>query len=933
MFESIENLCEVLAPLQMEVWTSAEPLPFEKRFEGRHRELSLGESWGSLFDCGWFRFSGRIPEGENADDLALRLDVNGELLLVDAEGLPVRALTNLASIFDRELGTPEKLFAPLSELGIKSGEFELWADAGCNDLFGALQQNGAVRFAELVRRPAELISTYFDSRFARESAEADIRNDGMPVYALGHSHLDLAWLWPLRESRRKGVRTFATALANQEKYPWYYFGASQPQLYQWVAEDAPELFARVCRRIAEGRWELQGGMWVEADTHIPDGESLMRQFIYGQAYWRETFGHEVDTVWLPDVFGYSASLPEIALLNGCTHVMTMKNCWNRFHPFPYNAFNWKGIDGSTILAYRLPEGTYNGSANPAAVMKCSRKDAQRPTVGASLMLYGIGDGGAGPGETHLELLARMAECPDLPEVIHAGSEPFFRKMEENRRTLPEYSGELYLENHQGTFTTCELVKQLNRAYEQKRQEMEFFSSVWGQSLPSWYEEWEKEMLLMQFHDTISGTAIERVYREAEERCTYWDNRISEWYGRKNQALFLNPTSVPLSRFRKTQSGWEILHLQPFSWGTGAGWHGSPVKAEGNVLDNGIIRVTFNDDGRLESWIDCRLRRELLSAPALFQLYEDKGNAWNIEPDTYSTPLPGPGLRLQDQRFESDGPVAVCRQEYQFENSRMLTEFRLNAGASHCEVFVMLDWHDPEYLMRFELPGRVDADTAEYATQYGFKRYSTRLTESIDRARYEIAAQRWVRIADHDTGLSLVSDCKYGFSVKNGQLNMTLLRSARRPGSFVGKNDEARSREEEFNDLGHHAFAFAFALDHGENSVPMDLAEWLNREPENVPLSVPMPGCFLPWESAQFGVSMLRPAWNGGGILLRVYERLGKSGRLPEMPGIRLHAVRTDGGGMEKISTCDFHPFEIRTFRIEFINNQTIKEDKCTGFSH
>ena len=915
MFETIEEICEVISPLQVEAWTSPEPLPFERRFEGIYRKLAVGESWGKLFDCGWFRFSGVIPPGKKFEELALRLDVNGELLLYNTAGKPVRGLTNLSSVFDRSLGTPEKLFVSLSELQISTDHFEVWADAGCNDLFGALQLNGAVRFAELVRRPAQLVATYFDQRFEREVTEADCSSDGLPIYAVGHSHLDLAWLWPLRESYRKGVRTFATALANLKHYPWYCFGASQPQLYSWVRKQAPELFKELRKLGAEGRWELQGAMWVEADSHIPDGESLMRQFIYGQAYWRETFGHEVRTVWLPDVFGYSGSLPGIAKLNGAEYILTMKNAWNLFNPFPYNAFNWIGIDGSRVLAYRLPEETYNGSANPASVMKCRKQDAQRAVSGASLMSYGIGDGGAGPGETHLELLARMAARPDFPPVIHTGAEKFFNRIAEKKAFLPDYSGELYLENHQGTFTSCELIKRINRSYEQRRQDLEFASAVWQKPLPEWYREFEEEVLLMQFHDVLPGTSIERVYREAAERHAFWLTKIEQWYGEKSSAYFFNPTSTPLCRFDKDTTGWKVLKLAPLSWGGWQPWNGGAVKAGNLMLDNGIIQISFQEDGRVASWIDRRTGQELLKAPATFRLYTDKGNAWNIDPGTYEA-APLSGLKLIKQTIEADGPVGYCRQEYGYNKSRMNVEFRLNANASSCEIFVTLDWHDPEHLMRFELPGVVDADKAQYASQYGFEEFSTRSETPIERAQYEIAAQRWIRIADKNLALSLVSDCKYGFSVKSGQLNITLLRCAERPGSFIGKDDEARSGNAQYNDLGHHEFAFAFAVDHGDVVAPMEIAEWLNRTPEAVPEPISASGSWLSWNNKQFAVTMVRQAWQGEGILLRVYERLGQNGKLPDIPGISLTAVRPDGRPITGVSATDFHPFEIKTLRVE-----------------
>ena len=436
-----------------------------------------------------------------------------------------------------------------------------------------------------------------------------------------------------------------------------------------------------------------------------------------------------------------------------------------------------------------------------------------------------------------------------------------------------------------------------------------------------YDEFEKEVLLMQFHDVLPGTSIERVYREAEERHACWMERIGEWYGTRKEACFFNPTSAPLTRFQKAAEGWRILQLPPFAWGGSRPWNGSLVRGQGNTLDNGVIRVGFDTQGGVAGWFDYRTGRELLTAPALFQLYADKGNAWNIEPGTYDAPLE-PGLQLVSQRIYADGPVGCCRQEYRYGNSRMRAEFRLNADASACEVFVTLEWRDPEHLMRFELPGAVDADTAQYAAQYGFEEFSTRSAGSVERAQYEIAAQRWVRIADETAALSLVSDCKYGFSVKNGRLNITLLRCAERPGSFIGKDDKARSGNARYNDLGHHEFAFAFAVDHGDATLPMELAEWLNRPVAAAPETASDAGCKLDWTGGQFAVTMMRPAWQGGGVLLRVYERFGKSGVLPELPGVRLTAVRPDGRALGGISATEFHPFEIKTFRVQFSNNRS-----------
>ncbi len=913
MYESIEQVCSVVAPLKTEVWTTVEPVPFEKRFEGEYKLLSQQESWGELFDCGWFRFSGRVPEGMPAEELALRIDINGEVLIVNSDGKPVRGLTNVSSVFDRTLGLPEKIYVPFTELGITSGDFEVWGEAGCNDLFGELSNGGTLHLVDIVRRTPEMIAEHYDKVEKTFSGSFPFTNDGAPIYAVGHAHLDLVWLWPERESVRKGVRTFATALANQKKYPWYFFGASQPQLYRWVEQREPELMDDVKQAWRDGRWELQGAMWVESDTHLPDGESLMRQFIYGQMYWRENFGTEVKTVWLPDVFGYSGSLPAIARLNGTEYILTMKNAWNLCNKFPYNAFVWEGIDGTKMLAYRLPEETYNGTAHHDAVAKCLTQDAQREITGVSAMLYGIGDGGAGPGEAHLEMLSRLMKKTETPEIIHRNSEEFFRRLAASADKLPTVQGELYLENHQGTFTNCAIIKKINRSYEICRRNMEFVSLVCGRPLPEWYREFEEYILLTQFHDSIPGSSISRVYDEAQEKYEYWMKRVHEWYGKRSENIFFNPSSTFMHKYIRKDSGWDVLDVNPFSWGKPVPWSGKSPAAGADYLDNGNVRIGFAADGRVKSW---KLQgRELLSAPAGFVIYADKGNAWNIDYGTYEAGGVS-GLELLKMEISADGPAAVCRQEYKYCNSVIKAEFVLEAGSKVCSVRMDVDWHDPEHLLRFEIPSAVANREAVYAAQFGWKKFSTLNSTPVEKAQHEISAQRWVSIDDGTALVAAATDCKYGFAAKEGKLNLTLLRAAQYPGAFIGKDDKARGALAKYNDIGQHNFVFAFMADNSGSTLPADTAEWLGCAPETLPADITEHGTYIDWNNEQFAVTALRPAWYGGGVLLRVYERLGKGGKLELPAGISAVAVKPDGRELEEqVSLTEFHPFEIKTLRI------------------
>jgi hypothetical protein len=360
--------------LSVTAYTSDEPLPFERRFEGTERQLQEGDKWGGLFDCAWMHFSGVVPTHPPADDgggggiPVLLLDVSGEMCVVDDVGRPVRGLTSLSSEFDLSLGRPGKHVLPLPPGTAGGAVVDVWADCGCNDLFGNLQHNGVLCQAAIAVLHEEVQALYFDmevlcdllkvlpeasarsrqvlravsaaakelqpvcdvpaARRARRHLAPQLAKSGgdpdLCISACGHAHMDLAWLWPIRETMRKAARTFATALAHMREYPRYTFGASQPQQLQWIKEQHPTMYAEIVQRVREGRWECQGAMWVEPDTNITGGESLVRQLLLGTAFWREEFGVEPTNMWEPDVFGYSAALPQILRKAGVHFMMTQK---------------------------------------------------------------------------------------------------------------------------------------------------------------------------------------------------------------------------------------------------------------------------------------------------------------------------------------------------------------------------------------------------------------------------------------------------------------------------------------------------------------------------------------------------------------------------------------------------------------------------------
>ncbi len=353
-----ERIYQKIQPLEVEAWMTKEPVSFDERMSGEHIHLSAGDRWGNLWDCAWFHFTGDVPASAKGKKLVLLIDVNGELCLVDEEGTPRQGLTNVNSEFDFSLGKPGKRVVEISSGATGQEKVDLWADAGCNDLFGRFR-SGTLKEADIAICDEETRNLYYDFEVLLELAE-NLEEDSvrrarvlqalydaslnlvdwssesikkarellsiplskqngdtdLTISAIGHAHIDLAWLWPIRETLRKGARTFSTVLRNMEKYPDYTFGASQPQLFQWMKDSYPKLYEQIKERIEEGRWEVQGGMWVEPDSNVAGGEALIRQVLYGKRFFSEEFNIDVRTLWVPDIFGYSASLPQILKKSG-----------------------------------------------------------------------------------------------------------------------------------------------------------------------------------------------------------------------------------------------------------------------------------------------------------------------------------------------------------------------------------------------------------------------------------------------------------------------------------------------------------------------------------------------------------------------------------------------------------------------------------------
>jgi alpha-mannosidase len=997
-------------PLVGEYRHSVEPVPFARRTEGPARPVRQGETWGKAWESAWFRLQGTVPKEWAGQTVAARLDFNGEALVFDASGCPAYGLTN-GSVFDVHFSKDiYRLFEPC-----RGGEaVELWVEATVNQLFGLNladdpnlddphlhgRYDGVVNRMELavirddlwhlwldvdvllnlaqalpadhVRRAQVLrildtaLAAYRDDRrnaaaardVLREAFDLPANPADLTVTAVGHAHLDVGWLWPVRESIRKSARTFASQGALFERYPDYVFGASQAVLYQMVKDNHPDLYEKIRGWVRDGRWEIQGGAWVECDCNVIGGESMVRQFVHGKNFFRDEFGVDVRNLWLPDVFGYSAAMPQILRRAGVDFFLTQKISWNSVNTFPHTTFQWQGIDGSRVLTHFPPENNYNGFNTPDQLMAGQSRFKEKDVLDEFLCLFGIGDGGGGPKEEYIERGLRMQELNGCPKYRFGKAQDFFDRLAEKADTLDTWVGELYLERHRATYTTQARAKLGNRRLEQALRLTEFLCAC---AAPDSYPRqaldgiW-KTLLTNQFHDIIPGSSIHRVYEVAEREYAEGRTRCAELAAAAAAEIFpADPDALTLVNC--LSQPWRGAFPLPAEWAGAAvaDADGTPLPTQaedgqtvvlvdlpganfatlrrqkqaahaatpahdlGLVLENDLIRYEFAENGELTRAFDKELGRDALAADGIgnrLSLYVDRPyefDAWDIDINYEAEWIED--ARAEGAERVADGPV---RQGLRFrlaigESSRLEQTVHLGPGSKRLDFVTDVDWSERHRMLRVSFPVAVAADEASFEIQYGHVQRPTHRNTSWDMARFEVSAHRYADLSGRDYGVALLNDCKYGYKVLGNILDLNLLRSPTNPDPIA--------------DRGHHRFTYAL-LPHGGDlvaSTVMAEAAMLNQPP-----------AAFPGRAAGAAVAPCRV--DGDGISLEVLKRAEKEDcrviRLVETQGRISHAslslptaaalVETDllewTDGAE-VAVADgavavtLQPFEIRTYKL------------------
>lgn len=776
----------------------------------------------------------------------------------------------------------------------------------------------------------ELLARRQALRAALEAIRARYPAEGR-LWLSGHAHIDLAWLWPFEETRRKIRRTFGTMLTLMERYPHFYYNQSSAQAYAFVEEDDPELFRRIQQKVREGRWDVVGGMWVEPDGNLLSGESWARQLLYGQRYFQSRFGKRAAVCWLPDTFGYTANLPQLLQQAGIPYFFTTKLNWSETNAFPHDLYYWEGLDGSRVIAHSFlnPNQGYNGNLQAYDLGETWRNFKGKRLHDESLFSFGWGDGGGGPTTEMLERFERLKDFPGLPRLEMGTIEAFYRRVEREARSeeLPVWVGEQYLELHRGTYTTQSRVKWYHRRLEHVLPEAETAATLaWrllGEAYPKdqLYTAWTT-LLRHHFHDVLPGSSVHAVYKAAHHdlRATLEQAEglraaalgvLSKQVGLGgkealakavlwNLALEDRPLRLEMPRpvqgsFRLIAPGdlevpyqdlgehivveAEQLSVPGLGYVALAVVPGRPkepsrdLEVSTSTLENRYLRVQVAPDGTLASVWDKESGREALAGRGnQVWAYTDIPREWEAWDVDLAYAQDGVEvLASAAPEVVEEGPLqATLRVERRLEGALIEQLYRLRASARRLEIETRIRWERRRTLLRAYFPLNVRQHEAWFETAYGAVARPTHRNTSWDVARFEVSGHRWADLSEAGYGVSLLNDGKYGHSALGNVLGLTLLRSPVYPDPLA--------------DEGEHRFTYALYPHRGDWRGETIL--------EAHDLNAPLRAIVLPaeggdWPSVrQFArisapglrLSTLKRSEEGEGIVLRLYEAHGGRGR-------------------------------------------------------
>jgi len=777
-------------------------------------------------------------------------------------------------------------------------------------------------------------------KMAEAYRELRAQDPYMKCVLTGHAHLDLVWIWPRRIGEIKAVNIFATANHLMDRYPEFRFAYSQPASYEAVQQREPGLYAQVQSRIASGQWQATGAMYVEADTTFACGEALARCFVLGQDGFKRLNGAPASLLWLPDVFGYSACLPQLMRLNGVDGFFTTKMTWNAVNRFPYSSFVWRGNDGSDVVAHVTQDAGYVTHMEVSDLKNPMRAHQQGETHREYLLPTGYGDGGGGPTDEMCERARRLGGLPGMPAVQWDQPEAFFERLKPLRDELPVYQGECYLEYHRGTFTTHGNLKAAFRNLERALFCAEAVSALSGKKL-SLEAAW-KLLVFSQFHDFIPGSSVWDVYLEELPRMDELADdalaQASSALGGQGELCLFNPHLHPVRRWVRPADGEKPVYvaLPPLS-GTSLAAAKAPVptpaRAQDRRMDNGLTQLRLSEEGFVEQWVSEGQTMALSGPVGQLMLYADKAGsfeAWDI--DRHALAL-GEACRAPAEitPFDEDGVRAGYRVRRPIGKKSFATvEFALESGDPLLHITVDLNWHESECLLKLLIPTRYAATHARFGIPFGSVLRPQLACGLAAEAMWEVPFNRHLEVFDEGEreGLMVLSEAKYGALVRDGVVGVSLVRSPRVNGfdyfAIAWPPHLTRLKvPSKYSDIGAHRISLALGrYDIGAPRAcqPAALAETQFTPPvryRGKPVTSPV--------AAIAGGETLLPAWSvpvdENTWLLRLHEVAGRRGvcAFTLSQGWKLRPAAFDGRALptaEDANAVAFTPYQILTLRLE-----------------
>ncbi|MDX2574623.1 glycoside hydrolase family 38 C-terminal domain-containing protein [Streptomyces scabiei] len=827
-------------PFDVEAWQApGEPVPFEEAAGASYAPFAMDTPWGPPWGTTWFRMRGQVPAEwagrrvEAVIDLGFVGDWPGnqaEALVHLTDGTPLKAVNPLNQYVP--IGNPVRGGETIDYLVEAASNPDILADnfsrptplgdvltAGDKPLYTFRRADIAILDEEVFHldldlqvlrglmvhlgehepRRHEILHTLdramdavdLDDIAGSATAVREILAPALakPAHAsahtvsgVGHAHIDSAWLWPIRETKRKTSRTFSNVTALADEYEDFIFACSQAVQYEWVRDNYPQVWERIKKAVDKGQWVPVGGMWVESDGNLPGGEAIARQLVHGKRFFIEHFGIETKGVWLPDSFGYNASYPQLAKLAGNDWFLTQKISWNQTNRFPHHTFWWEGIDGTRIFTHFPPIDTYNARFSGEEMDRAVRNYAEKGAGTRSLAPFGWGDGGGGPTREIMERARRLADLEGSPKVVVEHPDEFFAKARAEYEDAPVWNGELYLELHRATYTSQARTKQGNRHSEHKLREAELWATTAALNAPGYAYPYEKldrlwkTVLLHQFHDILPGSSIAWVHREAEAEYARVAKELEVLTAEAVAALGSGDTRVfntsPRDRAEvvRTPAGAPAYVTVPANGSAplAAAEPPHPVTVSGRILDNGLVRVEIAEDGTLASVRDLVADREVLGDKGnLLRLHTDLPNywdAWDVDKHYRNrfTDLLDPASVTV---VEEDPLLGAVRVEHAFgKGSRISQTITLRAGSRRIDFETDIDWHEAEKFLKAGFPIDVRAAHSSAEIQFGHIQRPTHTNTTWEAARFEVSGHRWVHVGEPGYGVAVINDSTYGHDV-------------------------------------------------------------------------------------------------------------------------------------------------------------------------